>query len=112
MPTHPLTPVTRRRHLPRATLKEQQSDLLRWLDHLNLTTTEVQLVRLLVRSTPQPVRIADLATAVTGRSDLNRRQRVVLEQQIARLRSKLLAHHLRVLCVDGYGYLLLADSEA
>lgn len=111
MPTHALTLEVRRKHCPKTTQVEQHSDILRLLDCLSLTTTEVRLARLLARSSPQPVRADDLASAVTGCPDLDHRRRVVLEQQITGLRSKLLAHNMRILCVERYGYLLLPSRE-
>lgn len=110
MSTYALMPAARQ-PLSRTTAGESHNNLLRLLARLELTPTEVQLAQLLVRSTPQPVRVADLAAAVTGCPDLNRRQRAVLEQQIAGLRSKLMGHGLRLLCVERYGYLLLPLRE-
>lgn len=111
MPTDILTSLARQRHSPRTTTEAQHDELLRLLDRLELTATEVRLVRLLARSSPHPVRVGDLAAAVTSCPCLNRRQRAVLEQQLARLRSKLMAHGMCLLCVEGYGYLLLRSSE-
>lgn len=110
MPTRSLTPVSQQRS-PRTTVEEQQSDLLRLLDHLDLTVTETRLAQTLTRSSPLPVRDRDLAAAVTGRPDLDRRRRAVLEQQLTRLRSKLRAHGIRIFCVERYGYLLLLYDE-
>jgi len=103
MPTYPLS---------KSTVEESSSDLLRLLDRLELTTAEFQLAHLLAQSSPHPVRVGDLAAAVTGCPSLNRQQRSVLEQQITRLRSKLMARNMRLLCVERYGYLLLRCSEA
>lgn len=98
--------------LPKSTIEESSSDLLRRLDSLDLTATEVRLVYLLAQSSPHPVRVGELAAAVTDCHSLNRRQRSVLEQQLTRLRSKLMVYNLRLLCIEGYGYLLLRSSEA
>jgi DNA-binding response OmpR family regulator len=98
-------------HLPGTIIEESHSDLLRLLDSMDLTATEVRLLHLLAQSSPHPVRVGDLAAAVTGCPSLNRRQRSVLEQQLTRLRSKLIAHNMRLLCVERYGYLLLRSSE-
>lgn len=96
---------------PKSTIEESSSDLLRLLDSLDLTTTEVRLLHLLAQSSPHPVRAGELAAAVTDCHSLNRRQRSVLEQQLTRLRSKLMGHGIRLLCVERYGYLLLLDGE-
>jgi len=111
MPTHSLTPVSRQPRSPRTTTEEQQIAVLRLLDRLELTATEARLAQLLARSSPYPVRDGALAAVVTGCPCLDRRRRAVLEQQIAHLRCKLIAHDIRILCVERYGYLLLPDGE-
>ncbi|MGB8345745.1 MAG: winged helix-turn-helix domain-containing protein [Ktedonobacteraceae bacterium] len=111
MPTHPFAPVACQQRLPRTTAGEQQRDLLRLLDCLELTASEVRLAQMLAQSSPYPVRAIDLAAAVSGCPCLDRRRRAVLEQQIAHLRCKLIAHDIRILCVERYGYLLLPDGE-
>lgn len=111
MPTHILTSSGRQQRSRRTIIEEQHSKLLRQLERLELTATEIQLSQLLARSSPSPVRDRDLATAVTGCPCLDRRRRAVLEQQIAGLRSKLIAHDMRILCVERYGYLLLPSRE-
>jgi len=111
MPTHSLTPVSRQPRSPRTTTEEQQIAVLRLLDRLELTATESQLSQLLARSSPSPVRDNELASAVSSCPCLDRRRRAVLEQQIARLRCKLIAHGIRILSVERYGYLLLPYYE-
>jgi len=111
MPARSLTPVARQQHSSRIATEEQPTSVLRLLDRLELSATEIQLAHLLARSSPYPVCDRDLVAAVTGCPDLDRRRRAVLEQQLARLRSKLLAHGLRILSVERFGYLLLSDSE-